>query len=414
MKLLILGGGSGQLSAIKRAKKEGYTVIVSDYYPDAPGKKYADYGELSSTFDIEANIGVAKKYNIDGVMTLGTDQPVYTASKVAETMGLPYLIDSNTARAVTNKKYMKDIFRKNQIPTARFKYLNKDFKEKELKNFKFPVVLKPFDSQGQRGVLKLNSIKEIREHFDEVLSFSREKEILLEEYYPSNEITLSGWVDNENVHILSVTDRITYENSPHIGICTAHYFPSRYLYDYYQEIKGLTYKIVRDFNIKNGPIYFQYLIGEEGIKVNEIACRIGGAYEADFMSKLSGVDILSMVIDSSLGKAIDNTALKSYNLLDNNKWLSVQLLFARAGRIYKLTELGEILSLPGVLKVDFNFAKGEEIGKIKNATERAGYFIIIAENREDLKIKLNRVYNNLKIYNAKMENLIIKSIGLIL
>src|SRR5690554_5223048 len=103
MKLLILGGGSGQLSAIKKAKDKGHEVIVSDYYEDAPGKFFAAYGETVSTFDIEGNIKVGEKYNIDGVMTVGTDQPVYTAAKVAESLALPFFISLQTAKAVTNK-----------------------------------------------------------------------------------------------------------------------------------------------------------------------------------------------------------------------------------------------------------------------------------------------------------------------
>ena len=84
MRLLILGGSSGQLSLINKAKELGHEVVVADYYPDAPGKKIADFSSESSTFDFEANLKTARKYKVEGVLTSGTDQPVYTAAQVAE------------------------------------------------------------------------------------------------------------------------------------------------------------------------------------------------------------------------------------------------------------------------------------------------------------------------------------------
>ena len=414
MRLLILGGGSGQLSAIKKAKKMGHEVIVSDYYKNAPGKKFADFAETVSTFDIQGNIEVGRKYNIDGVMTVGTDQPVYTAAKVAAKLNLPSFLSPKIAKAVTNKREMKKRFSENKIDTVKYKIVAKNFSDKEFKNFTFPVVVKPLDSQGQRGVFKLNSLKEIREHFDKVLNYSREKEILVEEYYKSDEITVSGWVYNNELYILTITDRITYENNSHIGICSAHIFPSKFLDKYHKDIKRISEKIVKSFKIKNGPIYFQMLIGNKGVKVNEIACRIGGAYEGDFMPDLTGVDILEKMIKLSLGKNINSQILQNYNLTENEKWLSVQLFFAKPGYITDITSISRLTFLKGVTQAGFNFKKGDKINEIENATERAGYFIVKANSKRVLKENIKKVYDNLKIKNKKGENLIIREIGEVL
>lgn len=411
MKLVILGGGSCQLNAIKRAKEKGHTVIVVDYYPDAPGKEMADIAELTSTFDVPGNLLVAKKHDIDGIMTTGTDQPVYTAVKVATELGLPVLIDVKTAQALTNKKLMKNLLRDKGIPTVNFRFLNKDFPSSALEGLNFPVVIKPLDSQGQRGVFKLNSLEEIRAHFMEVLSFSREAEILLEEYYESEEITISGWVKDGQAHLLTVTDRQTYENPPHIGICTAHFFPSRHLKDYFLEIREISVKIVEEFNIRNGPIYFQMLVGSQGIKVNEVAGRIGGAYEDYFIPLLTDVDILDMVIDSSLGLPIKGSALEKYQLSTNQKWLSVQLFFAHPGQITGFSDLESLKKVPGVMEAGFNFQVGDQIGLIKNATQRAGYMIVQGSDQKTLEKNLHLAFEHLKIYDSEGKNLIIRPKG---
>ncbi|WP_432407802.1 ATP-grasp domain-containing protein [Wukongibacter sp. M2B1] len=407
MRILILGGGNCQVNAILRAKEKGCEVIVSDYYDDAPGKEYCDFKELVSTFDIEDNIEVAKKYKIDGVMTIGTDQPVYTAANIAKELSLPSNIDVFTAKAVTNKRVMKNIFKKNGIPTTKFAFIRRGFSDRELESLSFPVVVKPLDSQGQRGVYKLESIQEVRSCIDNVLSFSREEEILVEEYYKNDEITISGWVKDDRVHILTVTDRVTYDNYPHIGICIAHDFPSKHLNEYHKEIEEITNEIVKGFEIHNGPIYFQMLVGAEGIKVNEIACRIGGAYEDEFIPLLTEVDILDMLIDSSLGIEVNDSKLMSYNLADNNKALSVQLFFARPGVIESLGDMNQVKKLPGVASAKFNFNPGDEIKEIKNATQRAGYFIVEGKDSKTLNENIDRVFKKLSIYDNDGNNLIV-------
>ncbi|TDO89255.1 phosphoribosylaminoimidazole carboxylase (NCAIR synthetase) [Halanaerobium saccharolyticum] len=411
MKLLILGGGSGQLSLIKKAKELGHQVVVADYYCDAPGKKIADFSSESSTFDFEANLKTARKHKIDGVLTSGTDQPVYTAAQVAEKLDLNQYILVKAAKAVTNKKVMKNKFSAAGIPTVKYKILDQEFSEKELADFNRPFVVKPLDSQGQRGVFKLNSITQIREKFNEVLSFSRENQILVEEYYKSNEITVSGWAFAGRAKILTVTDRLRFEEDIHIGICSSHLFPSQYLKKYKDQIEKLTQKIVSEFEIVNGPIYFQFLIGEQGIKVNEIACRIGGAYEGDFMPDLAGVDILKMMVELAAGQEVDKTALTNYSLQDNSNHLSSQLFFAGPGKIRKITEISKILKLPGVLQAGLNYEMGNIIPEIENATARAGYFIVLAENKSQLQKRVEAVYNNLKIIDQNGNNLVLREIG---
>jgi phosphoribosylamine-glycine ligase len=408
MKLLILGGGNCQLNAILRAKQKGHTVIVSDYYEDAPGKNFCDYSELASTFSIEDNISIAQKYDIDGIITLGTDQPVYTVAKVAKAGKLPGFLDLDTAKAVTNKKIMKNIFKLNSIPTANFVFLKKDFKDKELEHISFPAVIKPLDSQGQRGVYKLNDLQQIREYFDDVLSYSREEEALVEEYYENDEITVSGWVENDNIHVLTITDRVTYDNYPSIGVCTAHDFPSKHFQSYGNEIIEITNNIVKSFKIHNGPIYFQMLIGNQGIKVNEIACRIGGAYEDEFIPHLTGIDILDLLIDFSLGKNIDYARLRKYELFNNNKKLSVQLLFAKPGRIKSIGDLSKVKKLPGVIQAKINFKPNDEVKEITDATQRVGYMIIEGNNLEELNNNIDGAFKNIAIYDENDNNMIIK------
>jgi biotin carboxylase len=302
---------------------------------------------------------------------------------------------------------MKRLFQSNNIPTANFRFISKDFTEEHLEGLRFPIVVKPLDSQGQRGVYKLDSISEIRNVFDEILSFSRENEILVEEYYPSEEITISGWVHEGTVYVLTVTDRVCYHNYPHIGVCIAHDFPSKFLGDYNDEIMELTHKITADFEISEGPIYYQFLIGAQGIKVNEIACRIGGAYEDEFIPYVTGVNILDMLIEGSLGNAIDVSALKDYSLIQNNKHLSVQMIFAERGEVQLLNDMEKLKQQAGVIQAKYNIKPGSVIGDIENATARAGYMLVVGGSKEELHCNIRKAYEEIKIADIEGHNLAI-------
>ena len=109
-------------------------------------------------------------------------------------LGLPSFLDVPTALSVTNKKVMKKILKSNNIPTAGYVLVDNNLNKDHIKDLNYPVVLKPLDSQGQRGVYKLNNPKEVEENIQSTLSYSREEQALLEEFFPGDEITISSWV----------------------------------------------------------------------------------------------------------------------------------------------------------------------------------------------------------------------------
>ena len=196
------------------------------------------------------------------------------------------------------------------------------------------------DSQGQRGVFKLNSVDEVKAHVSETLGFSKENMALVERYYPNDEITVNGWVYNGVTKIISVVDRVTIRRDQHIGICLCHHFPSVHLKKHHQEIAKMTLDIVRAFRIKNGPIYFQFLVGANGIKVNEIAMRVGGAYEGVTIPIIADTDILKMVLDTVKGKEPDMQALYLYHHMANAKHLSTNFISVIRGKSRILPRLG--------------------------------------------------------------------------
>jgi hypothetical protein len=265
--------------------------------------------------------------------------------------------------------------------------------------------MKPLDSQGQRGVFKVNTVDEIRLYAEKTLACSREDEFLIEEYYPHNEITVSGWIHRGRTTILTITDRITRDTSPSIGICFAHRYPSIYA-DESDMITRITERVASVLELREGPLYLQLLRGADGYKVNEVACRIGGAYEEYVIPAVTGVPIVDMQIQLALGKTTD--PMKWFNGSQASKAGALVLLFfVRAGTVAEVGDADAILELPGVLACEYFLSPGDVVGSIRDATQRAGVVVMAVSDRLELDVLLEEVESRLVVRDENWYNMII-------
>ncbi|MBC8452290.1 MAG: carboxylate--amine ligase, partial [Spirochaetes bacterium] len=244
------------------------------------------------------------------------------------------------------------------------------------------------------------------------LGFSRETALLAEPYYPSDEVTVTSWAHEGEMILISITDRITSENLPYIGVCYAHRYPSVYQDIYLQEIRDISARIIDTCNITNGPVYTQMLIGSEGVRVNEIACRIGGAYEDEAIPLLTGIDITDMLIEGALGRFSSsfsgiNSLLPVQITAEKQGFCAVLLFFTKPGNIAHTGSFNTLLKLPGVSGGAYQVSPGDSITLQKNALQRAGYVIISAKTEQSLQARVNAVYDTIDITDSNGEQMVI-------
>lgn len=404
-RLMILGGSNCQLHAFWRARERSIDTVLADYTKNPPAKEVAMAHVPVSTFDARGCIEAGRQFGIDGIMTLGTDQPVLTAALAADALCIPSFLSISQARSVTNKMIMKKRLSAAGIKTAPYVFLSKkgdffDWKG-EACNFtlKPPFVLKPLDSQGQRGIFKVDTKEELFSHLLETLSFSRESCALVEEFYESDEITVSGWIHQGQLTLLTITDRLLYPDSTHIGVCIGHRFPSVHM-NRYEEIRRLCEQLVSVFSLNGGPFYLQLLIGAEGIFVNELACRIGGAFEDVTIPYLTGFSILDAVIDGALGCSQVPQLPEDFRCDRLDKASAVLLLFCRPGRLHSLTSRDTLLKLPYLLDCGFNYEAGCEIPPVENATARFGHAVITG-TKTSIFQNIRDFYDHLEVLDEK-------------
>lgn len=405
-RLMVLGGSNCQLHALQRAKEKGIYTVLVDYTNSPVGAAVSDVHEKVSTFDWQACEKVAKAHGVWGIMTMGTDQPVYTAAMVSEKLQLPMTLTPKQAFLVTNKKAMKQRMAVAKIATAPWMIIDKNTSVEEISRLKAPYVIKPLDSQGQRGVFKLSTAKEVLERLPETLSFSRCEEALVEEFYESDEMTLSGYISNGKLFICTVTDRLLYDDPVHIGVCIGHRFPTIHM-NHYTEIKAIADRLVESFGLKEGPFYLQLLIGKEGIFVNELAARIGGAFEDVMIPWICGFDILNAVMDNAFGRTVDIGEYADYRCEEVEKCVAVQLMFCKPGKIGYITPEKELMQLPFVLDCGYNYKVGDLIPKMENATARFGHAVIVGD-KITIEENINRFYKALSVRTEEGEEMVLR------
>lgn len=403
-RVLMLGGGSSQLAGIRRCKTRGHEVIVADIDPKAPGVAMADGFAEASTFDPEGISLAAAEHRVHGILTMGSDQPVLTQAVAAERLGLPAFLDPDQALLVTNKKAMKSSLSGHGVPVAPFAIMH-EWQHRVPGHIRLPAVMKPLDSQGQRGIFYLTEREIPAERIRECLSFSRLHEFIVEEFYPGDEVTLSGWVDRGEIYHYSITDRVTRHMLPRLGVCFAHRYPSRHTANRGAEILECADAAVHALGIEAGPIYIQLFAGESAVVINEVACRLGGAYEDEFLPLISGVDMLDLLLKGSLGEDIRDEDLRP--VYAESLYISVPLLFTVPGRIATWQGREELCRRAGVLNLQTLLPPGTEVHRMRNSTQRAGYAVLRGDTPGEVNTEVEELFSTFKALSPEGKNLLI-------
>ena len=223
-KILILGAGNAQIDLIKYCKSIDLETYGCSYTNTDKGIPLLDHFAQINIIDTKAIKDYFVENNIDYIYSVGSDIAVPTICKVAEELELFSFVSSKTAEICCNKHTMRKTIGNSDfnIPFATYSSLS----EVEKADF-FPAIIKPVDSQGQRGVYTVNNAVELKEYFHKSMEYSKSGKVILEKYIAGNEISVNAYVKNSEIIFSVISDRESYENLPG-GIIKAHHLPSVY------------------------------------------------------------------------------------------------------------------------------------------------------------------------------------------
>lgn len=307
-KLLLLGGSAQQVVAIETAKRLGLYTVLCDYLPDNPGQYAADKFYLVSTTDKQAVLAVAEREQVDGVLAYASDPAAPTAAYVAEKLGLP----GNPYEAVEtlcNKDKFRAFLAANGFHTpkaAGYDSVETAMADAEL--FDYPVVVKPVDSSGSKGVGRVDSAAELREKLVYAQSFSHCGRIIVEQ-----------WVEKYGYQIagdgLSIGGKLVFRyfaNDHFDPLCVNPFVPVSASFPYnmptevHDKVHEEIQRLLTLLGMKTCTYNFDMRIdSDENVYLMEVAPRDGGNYIPQLIRYATGVDLVECSVKAALGESID-------------------------------------------------------------------------------------------------------------
>ncbi len=304
-KIMLLGGNHFQVPSVKTAKEMGCYTITCDYLPDNPGHKFADEYHNVSTTDKEAVLKLAQELKIDGIVSYASDVSAPTAAYVAEKMGLPGQ-PYESVEILTHKDLFRKFLTDNgfNVPKAKG-YTTYEEVVQDWDSFKKPVMLKPVDSSGSKGVIKIDSLEELKKNIDYALSFSRCKRFIIEEYIEKYGYQIAGdgfSVDGKLVFRCFANEHFSMTaGSPYvpIGESWPYNMPTRVHEKLHNEIQ----RCLTLLHMRTGAYNFDARIDEnENVYLMEIGPRNGGNLIAQVTDYVTGVDMVKYTIKAAFGE----------------------------------------------------------------------------------------------------------------
>ena len=309
-KILLLGGSAQQIIAIETAKRLGYYTVLCDFLPDNPGQYVADKFYLISTTDEQAILSVAKSESVEGILAYASDPAAPTAAYVAEQLGLPGN-PYNSVQILCNKDRFRDFLKTHDFCTPEAKgysNVNEALSDIEKGRFQFPIIVKPVDSSGSKGVGRIDTVSEAKEKLDYAFLFSRVKRVIVEEYVEKYGYQIAGdglSVDGKLVFRCFANDHFNPKCvNPFVPISAS--FPYNMSIEVQDKVHAEIQRLLTALHMQTSTYNFDIRIDKNyNVYLMEIAPRDGGNYIPQIIKYATGVDLVECSVKAAMGEKID-------------------------------------------------------------------------------------------------------------
>ncbi len=386
-KALVLAGGLPQIELILELKKRGYYVVLADYTEHPVAENAADRFYRESTLNVEMIRKIAVDEAVDMLITCCTDQALATVSALSQELNLPCYINKKTGRAVTNKKYMKELLTRYGIPTAKFQIFDRPQSDIALP---FPVIVKPVDCNSSKGVEKVFDSAQLEAAVAKAVSYSRTKEAIVEEYIDGREISVDIFVQNGKAEVLCASESEKVFNE-HTFVIYKGQYPAQISEAVYADIEKIAQRIADVFELRNSPMLLQVLVRDEDVYVIEFSARTGGCVKYRMIELASGVNVIKSVVDLFEGRPIRICPRRfSGYIID-------EFIYCNEGVFDHLEGADLCINNNWVKEIYTLKMPGECIGGVKSSGDRIAALVYAADTYEEYVAGHNNVVNNIKV-----------------
>lgn len=382
-RLMLLGGLRYLLPVIEEAHKLGVYVITADYLPDNIAHKYSDEYCNVSIVDKEAVLAAAQRLQIDGIMSFAVDPGVVSAAYVAEKMGLPFQCSYEAACILQDKSRFRQFLSENgfNCPKAKGYSLVEDAL-KDVDYFNWPVIVKPVDSAGSKGVTKVSSPEQLPEAIGIALEASISKHFIIEDFLEkvgfsvgSESFVVDGVLKYNGFYDQYFDDESVNPYTP-----SAEVWPSSLGQRYQDEIKTELQRLVDLLGIRTGLFNIECRVSKDGkAYLMEVSPRAGGNRLAEMLNYAADVNIIEAETRKSIGLGLSDIHEPNYN-----GYFAILVLHSTQSGIFDSLWIDDKFRHDHIIEEELRIKKGDEVSAFTGANAAIGTLFLKFNTRDEL------------------------------
>lgn len=392
--ILLLGGSRHQVPAIETAKRLGYRTVLCDYLPDNPGQFAADVFYQESTTDWNLMLDIARKEGVSGVLAFGTDVAAGTAAYVSEKLGLP-TNPLASVQVLSEKHLFRDHLEKSGLPCPQHVRLFTSSTVAEAieagQGMSLPVVLKPTDSSGSKGVTVLESLDEeaVAQALVYASEYSRNDTLVIEEYIRSGFPRVIGgdvFVADGEVRFWGLMSCLRDKAMGGL-VPVGERWPSGLSEKQLAAVKEQVQALVSSLGMRFGEMNVEVIVDDADVPhFLELAARAGGNMIPNQLSDISGIDLVEANVRYAMGDSMD----VDFDGVSAQGCYSTYMLHARSAGIFRGVEFAPELA-PHVYRVTPYVDEGNPCESFENASKAIGVVFMRFDNEPQMESLLDRI-----------------------
>ena len=400
-KTLLLMGGSAYVKGIKKyVDEKGFRIVALGRDANTPIAKIADSFYNIDTQNVDEVCEVVEKEKVDGIFVGSSEVNISPAITVSERTGCNFYSNRDQWDIISDKAEFKKLARKYGVPVTKEYKVTEEFLREDLDKIKYPVIVKPVDSSGARGMNACYNEEELIKHYKEALKWSKNKKIIVEELVNRGREVFIHYTIQDGEFSLSMgftKFKVISPEKEYVSLPIFHMYPSSHIDIYIDKVDKAARKMFSEIGLKNGVVMLQGFDIDGEFKFFESGFRLGGEQMYIFTDHQNGLNSLEMMINYALtGKMADFKVSDRDNA--RFKWPCCNYYIPlKAGIITKVEGLEEVEKMESVLNITEMFNIGDEILDT-NALERVCMRIhVYGKTAEELARSLVEISATLKI-----------------
>lgn len=394
-KLLLLGGSRYLLPVIKAAHKLGHYVITCDYLPDNIAHKYSDEYRNVSIIDKDAVLNTAKELKIDGILSFACDPGVTTAAYVAEKLGLPHSGSYESVSILQNKAKFREFLTKHNfnVPMAKG-YNSIEDALKDVNLFQWPVIVKPVDSAGSKGVTRVDKPEQLKESIEYALDFSHCGQFIVEDFLEKkgHSSDTDCFSVNGELKFVSFSAQRFDPNCENPYTPAAYSWPATFTNESQEELTNEIQRLLKLLNMQTSIYNIETRECINGKNyIMEVTPRGGGNRLAEMLRYATSVDLIENSVRAALGDPVMGVDQKPYD----GYWAEIILHSDTPGIFDSLWIADDIKA--NVIEEDLWISPGSSVGGFSGANEAIGTLVLRFENKSVMEKVLDSISDFVKV-----------------